>query len=264
MNINLLHRIKFFSNNARKDLFDSYQNILGFAPRNIEYYQLAVRHRSKPLKTSDKFLLNNERLEFLGDAVLNAIVSAILYNKYPQEQEGFLTNIRSNIVKRDTLNQLCMEIELDKLIVASKNMNLERKQNFNILGNTLEAFVGAIYLDRGFEKCKCFVEDRLFSRFAEAMALTNINDNPKSQLIEWCQRYHFRFDFVLLDEILIGNNLHNFTTQIEIQGIIVGVGNGTNKKESQQKASENALEAIGNNPNLLGKIQLGQSSEHQL
>lgn len=250
----LFQKIKLFSN-PRKELFYSFYNVLGFFPRNIEYYQLAVRHRSKPLKTGEGAMLNNERLEFLGDSVLASVVSDILYRQHTTEQEGFLTNARSRIVKRETLNELCLKIKLDKLIVATKFLNIHKERNYNILGNTLEALIGAIYLDYGYYKCMSFVKNKLFPVLKELEHITNTIENPKSQLIEWCQKYHLQFDFILIDETVGANNLHNFISQLEIEGITVSRGNGASKKESQQKASEEALIRIEENPDFLEQIQ---------
>lgn len=115
----------------RQEPFSLFQEIIGFYPKNIELYKLAVRHRSMQLKSADGQWINNERLEFLGDAVLNSIVADVLYHNYEKENEGFLTNARSNIVKRDSLNKICRQIGLDKLVVTDKQLNL--KNNSNIL-----------------------------------------------------------------------------------------------------------------------------------
>lgn len=251
----LFYKIKLFSN-SRKELFYSFHNVLGFFPRHIAYYQLAVRHRSKPLHTEEGALLNNERLEFLGDSILNSVVSDILYHQNPTQQEGFLTSARSRIVKRDTLNELCVQIGLNKLIVATRHLNLNKERNFNILGNTLEALVGAIYLDYGYYQCKVFVEKKLFPQLENLKSIhDNTMDNPKSQLIEWCQKYHLQFDFILIDETVGANNQHNFLSQLEIEGVTVSRGSGASKKESQQNASVEALLKIESNPHFLEQIQ---------
>lgn len=250
----LFYKIKLFSS-PRKELFYSFYDVLGFFPRNIGYYRLAVRHRSKPLHTDDGALLNNERLEFLGDSVLNSVVSDILYHQQPNEQEGFLTNARSRIVKRETLNELCVQIGLNKLIVATRHLNLNKERNFNILGNTLEALVGAIYLDYGYYKCKVFVEKRLFPLLGSLKSANSPTDNPKSQVIEWCQKYRLPFDFILIDETVGANNQHNFLSQLEVAGVTVSRGSGASKKESQQNASIEALLKIESNPNFLEQLQ---------
>lgn len=200
-------------------------------------------------------MLNNERLEFLGDAVLNTVVSDILYRRHTSEQEGFLTNARSRIVKRETLNELCVRIKLDKLIVATKSLNINKERNNNLLGNTLEALIGAIYLDYNYYKCVDFVKNKLFSIIQELDHITNTIENPKSQLIEWCQKYHFQFDFILIDETVEGNNQHNFLTQLEIEGNTVSRGNGNSKKESQQQASLEALKKIEQENDFLEKLK---------
>lgn len=200
-------------------------------------------------------MLNNERLEFLGDAVLTSIVSDILYHQNPLEQEGFLTNVRSQIVKRETLNELCFKIKLDKLIIATRFLNIRKERNFNILGNTLEALIGAVYLDYGYKKSKHFVKTRLFPLLSDLKRITETIENPKSQFIEWCQKHHLQFDFILIDETVGANNQHNFISQLEIEGMTVSRGDGVSKKESQQNASLAALKRIEKETDFLDKIQ---------
>lgn len=228
--------------NYRQEPFLSFRKILGFSPKNIELYNLAVRHRSAPLKNADGEWVNNERLEFLGDAVLNSIVADVLYHSYEKEDEGFLTNARSNIVKRDSLNKICRQIGLDKLVVADKQIN--NKQNTSIYGNAMEAFVGAVYLDAGYKKCAEFVKKRLLVSPDWMKELVEDNENYKSELLEWCQQRYFTLDFVLIDEKLNGANQHIFTSEVLINGTPICTGTGSNKKESHQQAAFLALEKI--------------------
>ena len=151
----ILRKIRLLSN-ARKEPYFLFYKVLGFYPDKIAYYQLAVRHKSVSIPTDSGHNLSNERLEFLGDAVLNSVVTDILYRRYEDEREGFLTNTRSKIVKRDSLNKLAVEIGLDKLVIVTKYVNTHT--NNNIYGNALEALMGAIYLDYGYKQCKRFVE----------------------------------------------------------------------------------------------------------
>lgn len=255
----LFHKIRLFSN-PRKELFYSFYEILGFFPKNIDLYQLAVRHRSKPLRNENGSALNNERLEFLGDAVLTSVVSDILYHEHPNEQEGYLTNARARIVKRETLNELCLLIKLDKLIIATKFLSTQKERNYNILGNTLEALIGAIYLDYNYYKCKVFVKTKLFPLLKDLQHITSTIENPKSQLIEWCQKYHLQFDFILIDETVGENNQHTFISQLEIENMTMSRGNGGSKKESQQNASLVALKRIENEPDFLLQFKNQQES----
>ena len=212
---NILRKIRLISN-ARKEPYFLFYKVLGFYPDKIEYYQLAVRHKSVSIPTEHGHNLSNERLEFLGDAVLNSVVTDILYRRYEKQREGFLTNTRSKIVKRDSLNQLAVEIGLDKLVKVTKYVNTHT--NNNIYGNALEALMGAIYLDYGYKKCKSFVEQRLIRSFGDLDKVAENEVNFKSKLIEWCQKNRVEPEFVLVNEILSSSNKHIFETSLTING----------------------------------------------
>ena len=233
--------MRFLSRKNRREPYLSFYRLLGFYPKNIEYYRLAVRHRSV-LYVKNRHVLSNERLEFLGDAVLNVIVSEILYNRYPNAKEGFLTDTRSKIVKRDSLNQLAVSTGLNKLVVSTKNAN--RHTNTNIYGNAMEALIGAVFLDCGYRKCKQFVEKRLFGYFIDLDKITENEVNFKSRLIEWCQKRHLQMQFVLLEDISEKNNNHTFTSALEIDGNHICEGFGSSKKRSEQHAARIALKMI--------------------
>jgi len=247
----IYRQIRLFSN-ARKEPYLLFYKVLGFYPDKIEYYQLAVRHKSVSILTEDGISLSNERLEFLGDAVLNSVVTDILYRRYEDQREGFLTNTRSKIVKRDSLNQLALEIGLDKLIIVTRYVNTHT--NNNIYGNALEAIMGAIYLDQGYKQCKKFVEQRLFSTFVNLDKVAANEVNFKSILIEWCQKNHLMSEFVLLNETMSGSNKHLFQSRLTIQGKTICEASGASKKESQQNASCIACQQIRSNPNFLEKL----------
>jgi ribonuclease-3 len=246
-----IQRIRLISK-TRKEPYFSFYKVLGFYPYKIEYYQLAVRHKSVSIPTEKGHNLSNERLEFLGDAVLNSVVTDILYRRYENQREGFLTNTRSKIVKRDSLNHLAVEIGLDKLVKVTKYVNTHT--NNNIYGNALEALMGAIYLDYGYKKCRTFVEERLLKTFIDLDKLAEDEVNFKSKLIEWCQKNRLQCDFILVDESLSGSNKHNFQTQLTIEGIIICSAMGSSKKESQQNASRIAAEMMNSDPNFLKKF----------
>lgn len=247
----ILRKIRLLSN-ARKEPYFLYYKVLGFYPDKIAYYQLAVRHKSVSIPTESGHNLSNERLEFLGDAVLNSVVTDILYRRYEEEREGFLTNTRSKIVKRDSLNKLAVEIGLDKLVIVTKYVNSHT--NNNIYGNALEALMGAIYLDYGYKQCKKFVEERLIHSFVNLDKVAENEVNFKSKLIEWCQKNRIQSEFVLVDEILSKANKHLFKSQLTINGKIVCEATGASKKESQQNASRIADQMIQSNPNFLKEI----------
>jgi len=247
----LIQKIRLLSK-ARNEPYFLFYKVLGFYPYKIEYYQLAVRHKSVSIPTENGHNLSNERLEFLGDAVLNSVVTDILYRRYENQREGFLTNTRSKIVKRDSLNHLAVEIGLDKLVKVTKYVNTHT--NNNIYGNALEALMGAIYLDYGYKKCKTFVEERLLKAFIDLDKLAEDEVNFKSKLIEWCQKNRLQCDFILVDDSLNGSNKHNFESQLTIQGITICTASGASKKESQQNASRIGYEMICNSPHFLKEI----------
>lgn len=242
----IYRQIRLFSN-ARKEPYLLFNKVLGFYPDKIEYYQLAVRHKSVSILSDNGISLSNERLEFLGDAVLNSVVTDILYRRYENQREGFLTNTRSKIVKRDSLNLLALEIGLDKLVIVTKYVNTHT--NNDIYGNALEAIMGAIYLDQGYKQCKKFVEQRLFLTFVNLDKVAANEVNFKSLLIEWCQKNHLKSEFVLLNETLSESNKHFFQSSLTIQGKTICEASGASKKESQQNASRIAYEQICSNPN---------------
>ena len=245
---NILRKIRLLSN-ARKEPYFLFYKVLGFYPDKIEYYQLAVRHKSVSIQTEDGHQLSNERLEFLGDAILNSVVTDILYRRYENQQEGFLTNTRSKIVKRDSLNQLAIEIGLDKMMKVTKYVNTHT--NNNIYGNALEAIMGAIYLDYGYKKCKTFVEQRLIRTFIDLDKVAVNEVNFKSKLIEWCQKNRLEPEFILLEEILSKSNKHVFQTSLVINNKTICEASGTSKKESQQLVSKLACQQILSNPEFL-------------
>lgn len=257
---NILLKIRLLSK-ARKEPYLLFYKVLGFYPNKIEYYQLAVRHKSVSIPTENGHNLSNERLEFLGDAVLNSVVTDILYRRYEDEREGFLTNTRSKIVKRDSLNQLAVEIGLDKLVKVTKYVNTHT--NNNIYGNALEALMGAIYLDYGYKQCKTFVEQRLFKSFVNLDKVAENEVNFKSKLIEWCQKNRLETEFILISETLNRSNKHVFLSSLSIQGKTICEASGASKKESQQNASRIAYGEIQSNPNFLRnlKSELERKSE---
>ena len=250
---NLIRKIRLIST-ARKEPYFLFYNVLGFYPDKIEYYQLAVRHKSVSIPTENGQSLSNERLEFLGDAVLNSVVTDILYRRFENQREGFLTNTRSKIVKRESLNQLAIDIGLDKLIVMTKYLNANTTNN-NIYGNALEALMGAIYLDYGYKQCKKFVEDRLMKSFIDLDKVTENEVNFKSKLIEWCQKNRFETEFILVSDTLKSANKHEFLSQLLIQGVVICEATGNSKKDSQQNASKIACELINANDKFLKELK---------
>ena len=185
--------------------------------------------------------INNERLEFLGDAILDAIVGDIVYRHFEGRREGFLTNTRSKIVQRETLNKLAVEIGLDKLVKYSTRSS---SHNSYMYGNAFEAFIGAIYLDQGYARCKQFMEEKIFKNYIDLDKMSRKEVNFKSKLIEWSQKNKMEVSFELIEQFLDEEYNPMFLTEVRIEGISAGTGTGYSKKETQQNAAQMALKKI--------------------
>jgi len=227
-----------------KELYVFIHGITGFYPLNIEYYKLALVHRSMPVKTQDGRWANNERLEYLGDAILDAVVGAYLYNHYPTKHEGFLTSTRAKIVQRDSLNRLGKAFRLESHVRASTHSS---SHNSYIGGNALEALVGAIYLDRGYEACKQFIEHKIIEQHLNLKELVKTERNYKSRLIEWTQKYRVSIEFQLVDTMTDAQGSPVFKTAVLLGGIFAAHGTGYSKKESHQAASKKSYERLKSN-----------------
>lgn len=234
-----------------KEPYLCFYKMLGFYPKNIEIYQQALLHKSSSIKSDKGRLLNNERLEFLGDAILDAVVADIVYKKFEGRREGFLTNTRSKIVQRETLNRVAVEIGLDKLI---KYTTRQSSHNSYMCGNAFEALVGAIYLDKGYETCKKFMEERIINRYLNLEKISRKEVNFKSKLIEWSQKNKFEIIFNLLDQSFDDQQNPTFETQVMVENIPAGAGKGYSKKESQQEAAHETLTKIKNDPQFIDAI----------
>ena len=234
-----------------KEPYLCFYKMLGFYPRNIEIYQQALLHKSSSIKAGKGRLLNNERLEFLGDAILDAIVADIVYKKFEGKREGFLTNTRSKIVQRETLNRVAVEIGLDKLI---KYTTRQSSHNSYMCGNAFEALIGAIYLDQGYRACKKFMEERIINQYLNLEKISRKEVNFKSKLIEWSQKNKFCVEFNLIEQSLDSDQNPIFETQITVENIPAGTGKGYSKKESQQEAAHATLTKIKGDPQFIDAI----------
>ena len=226
---------------SEKKPFLRLKSILGFYPRDIRLYQLALMHKSMAYHEQDHHFINNERLEFLGDAMLGAIVADILYKHYGNKQEGFLTTLRSKIVCRSSLNRISHDLGLDKLIRHAGAVTTGH--NSFMSGNAFEAFVGAIYLDRGYKYCYRFIEEQVFEKHINIEEIAKQEKNFKSVLIEWCQKYQYKFEFTQ-QESRDDKNTPVFHSSVCVEGIPCGTGDGYSKKESDQNAAQQALKRI--------------------
>ena len=224
-----------------RDSYLCFYKILGFYPNNIELYEQALLHKSITQRSDQGRPVNNERLEFLGDAILDSIVADILFKRFPGKREGFLTNTRSKIVQRETLNKLAVEIGLDKLI---KSASRSSSHNNYMYGNAFEAFIGAIYLDKGYDCCMEFLEERIITPYLDLEKLARKEVNFKSKLIEWSQKNKMIVSFELIEQFYDSENNPVFQTEIKVEGLSAGTGVGYSKKESQQHAAQMALKKL--------------------
>lgn len=234
-----------------KEPYVSFSKILGFYPFNTTLYDQALVHKSSSIKLKDGRWINNERLEFLGDAILDAIVADIVFKEFEYKKEGFLTNMRSKIVQRETLNKLALEIGLDKLIKTSTR---NTTPNTHMYGNALEALIGAIYLDQGYRAAKRFVLERLIQQHLNIETVAEQEANFKSRLIEWSQKQKISVSFNLVDSFVDTSNTPIFKTAVIILGEQAGIGTGYSKKESQQKAAKEAFCKLQRNTNFRNHI----------
>lgn len=228
---NLLSLAKPNRKEDRK-LVTAIKTIAGFTPSNLSLYKLATLHTSKAKEIAG-FRESNERLEYLGDAILGAAVADYLFKKYPFKDEGFLTEIRSRIVNRESLNNLARKIGIDSIVQYDhRNTQLQKV----ILGNTLEALVGAVYLDKGYLRCKKFVIDKLIQPYFDLEVVVNSDTNHKSKVIEWSQRNGKEIKFEIT-ETKNGRG-REFSAQVILGGEAYGQGFGLTKKKAEQDASE--------------------------
>ena len=243
LNSNFIDRIKL-PFRKEKELYLSLYTILGFYPRNIELYQMALSHKSIHFKNKKGKPVNNERLEFLGDAILDAIVGDIVYKHFPGKREGFLTNTRSKLVQRETLNKIAQEIGLSRLIYSSgRNFS----HNSYMAGNAFEALIGALYLDRGYNLCMRFMQEKILKKMVNIDTVAYKEVNFKSRLIEWAQKNKMNIAFNLLEQKKDDEGNPVFKYCVVIEGIKCNSASGFSKKESQQLASEETLEYIKKN-----------------
>lgn len=255
---NQIDKIRLLFRKDRESYLCFYR-ILGFFPRDIKVYQQALLHKSTSVRSEKGRPLNNERLEFLGDAILDAIVGDIVFRHFEGRREGFLTNTRSKIVQRETLNKLAVEIGLDKLVKSSTR---SCSHNSYMYGNAFEAFIGAIYIDQGYERCMEFMQKRIFNRYIDLEKMSRKEVNFKSKLIEWSQKHKVEVSFELIEQFLDKDYNPMFHTEVRIEGLSAGKGTGYSKKESQQNAAQMALKKIKNDAAFRGEVEAAKIANH--
>jgi len=222
-----------------KNLAKRLRSLLGFTPSNLKLFKLAFYHKSA---SSEKLyaIQSNERLEYLGDAVLGTIVAEYLFKKYPNNNEGFLTKMRSKIVKRKSLNKIADKMGLDVLLSEYNNTRLSR----SMLGNALEALVGAVYLESGYPKTKRYVINKILRGYLDIHELETFDDNYKSQLLEWCQKNGQTVAYKMLAKYKFEKR-DRFKVAVMIDGNKVATADDFNKKSAEQTASEKAMHTLG-------------------
>ena len=215
--------------------------MLGFIPRRTSYYKLAFLPKSALQKHPSGVRLNNERLEYLGDAVLDAIVADYLYKRFPEGDEGFMTKLRARIVKRKTLNQVAVRLEIPGLI---NQVGSPGNKSKHLYGNALEALIGAIYIDRGYRAAKRFFIRRIMQKHIDLVQLVEKDPDYKSRVIEWAQKNRVEIVFESLVEHTAGQKSPAFISTISLEGQAKGTGRGGSKKDAEQQAAKKALEHI--------------------
>jgi len=213
----------------RQEFASSLRKIIGFRTFNLKIYEVAFIHRSASFTLPDGQRINNERLEFLGDSVLDAILSDYLFEKFPEANEGFMTKIRSRIVNRDILNQLAISMGLDKILVSNVNSSSSTK---NLYGDALEALIGALFLDKGFKKTKNLFIKRVFNKYLNLQTIVGTDTDYKSLVFEWIQKHKSNLTFTHKEEYDFKLKKSVFSATLMINGDVFGTGSGVSKKEA--------------------------------
>jgi ribonuclease-3 len=239
---NLKQKVWVFFRKEREPYFFLYK-LLGFYPRRIHFYKVALLHKSQSVTDASGDKVNNERLEFLGDSILGSIVSVYLYRRYRHADEGFLTVARSRVVCRKSLNEVGFALGLHDLV---KNSITSSSHNTYLCGNALEALVGAIYLDRGYRCCQHFVEKRILEGYWDLDKLLEQRRNFKSDLLEWAQKHHISVEFELVEEKVDASGSPVFCSDVYLDGQFYARGEGYTKKDSHQEAARQVWERLQN------------------
>ena len=226
---------------ADKKFRKQLKNILGFSPKKYHLYQLALIHKSAASRFSKTHTIHNERLEFLGDAILDTIIAERLYSQFPDRDEGFLTQMRSKIVNRETLKKIAMKMGIGDLIIA----RLTQDNHKALFGDALEAMIGAIYLDKGYKKARKFIIKQILSDHVDLNQLSETEVDFKSRIIEWGQKNKKDINFTCQEQVNGDNKTPVFVSHLLIFDDIVGMGMGKSKKEAEQNAARQAISMIG-------------------
>jgi len=215
--------------------------MLGFLPRNLSFYQLAFLPKSPKHRQNSGSGINNERLEYLGDAVLDTIVADYLYSKFPDGDEGFMTKLRARIVKRKNLDYLATKMEIPDMITTNIT---SRNKSKHLYGNILEALIGAIYLDRGYGAARKFFVRKIMNKHIDLAQLVKKDPDYKSRIIEWAQKNRIEVVFESKEEHRSGEKSPSFLATILLKGERKGTGRGSSKKEAEQHAAKKAISTL--------------------
>lgn len=226
-------------NRRDKEYYLILKKLFGIVPNNIELYKLALVHRSASLLLEDGSLMNNERLEFLGDAIIESIVSDYLFIEFPEGSEGFLTRLRSRIVSRATLNSLAKEIGLDKHLISNGGGS---SKHLHIYGDALEAIIGAMYLDKGYEFTNRYFINKILREKLNLDQLSHTENDYKSRVLEWSQKSRRNLKFITSCGDESGSNT-GFVTSVLLEGEEIAKGEGRSKKEAEQSGALRAIES---------------------
>lgn len=235
--------ITLFESSDNKSFRRSIRNLIGLRPKNLALYRLALTHKSAAIELATGDKMSNERLEYLGDAILGAVVANMLFKKFPLQEEGFLTQARSKIVSRKNLNSLSLKLGLPKMM--EKNVTGGRASS--IPGDALEALIGAIFLDRGYDTTEKFIIQNLIGIHLNLEEVLATEDNHKSQLIEWCQKEKVPFEFEVVEES-DEQSRSRFKVVVKVSGEICGKGVGRSKKSAEQEAAKQACQKLISSP----------------
>ncbi|MBR6997340.1 MAG: ribonuclease III [Prevotella sp.] len=244
-----------------KELRQSLQRIMGFYPQRIDHYKVALTHKSSGQRNDKGRPLNNERLEFLGDAMLDAVVGHIVFDRFKGKREGFLTNTRSKLVSRESLGKLATEMGLTDLI---QSRGEQRSHNSYMAGNAFEALVGAIYLDQGYQAVRRFMEKRILKEMVNIDKVAYKEVNFKSKLLEWTQKNRVRLEYRMLKQTMDEKGSPVFGFQVMIEGVAGGKAQGYSKKEAQQLSSKETLERLHREPQFIDAIFQAKSERTKM
>jgi len=245
-----------------RELRQQLRDIMGFYPDTIEHYKTALTHKSTGQRNDKGRPLNNERLEFLGDAMLDAVVGHIVYRHFPNKREGFLTNTRSKLVSRETLGRLADEMGLTALIQTGQRTS--NSHNSYLAGNAFEALVGAIFLDQGYEAVVRFIERRILAQMVNIDKVAYKEVNFKSKLLEWTQKNRVRLTYEMMEQTKDEKGSPVFGFCVHIEGVEGGKGQGYSKKEAQQLASRETLQRLRREPQFIDAVFQAKSERTKM